>query len=541
MTKPIKTRRRIFIFFRLFLGIIFDFWREGRLAKKIGVSKAQKRASDWHKKRAIQFRSYALEMGGVLIKLGQFLSSRADIMPEVYLQELSKLQDTVPPVEFYKVKAQVEAEFNQPLENVFQQFKEAPQASASLAQVHIARLSSGETVAVKVLRPGIEKQIDIDLGIISYIMEGIGRLTNFGNKYDIESLVEEFAKTLGDELDFIREGFNAERFRENFKDSEIIYMPKVHWEYSRDKVLTLERVEGIKINNYQELESRNISRQQVAQELIQCYLKQILTDGFFHADPHPGNLFVVEGPRITFVDFGMVGEISLEMRQYFKDCVIAVARKDVKMLVTALQKLGFIRRGVNLQPIYSAVSWIYQNYENLSIKELTFESLENIQEDIRKIVYEQPFNLPSKFGFLGRAVGTLIGLTTGLYPDINYVEASQPVIDKLREAQKKEWKNYLYGEAKSISKILIQMPYRINNIIEKIENGKLVVKVNSTTAIDKSKKRRTGIEILSVSLFCSVLIVSSIFLIDKGSQFYGITFLVIALIVFLVSTLRIRK
>ncbi len=204
--------------------------------------------------------------------------------------------------------------------------------------------------------------------------------------------------------------------------------------------------------------------------------------------------------------------------------------------MTALQNLGFVRRGVNLQPIYSALEWIFQNYEGLSIKDITYESLEQIQEDIRKIVYKQPFNLPAEFAFLGRAVGTLVGLTTGLYPDINYVEASQPVIDKIKSAQKSELREVIINEAKNVGKILLKIPNSIQNVLDKAERDQLVVKVHSKESKKPTQRFDRHHLYPIISFFCAVIIVSAIYLVIQEFILLGL-FLFIFSFIFLVGAL----
>ncbi|HEX21597.1 MAG TPA: AarF/ABC1/UbiB kinase family protein, partial [Actinobacteria bacterium] len=334
MTK-INRWRRIRRFTWLFLGIVRDFRREAKIAARVGGQLARERMSKRHRKRAIKFRETAIEMGGVLIKLGQFFSARVDIMPDEYIQELAKLQDTVPPAPFEKVKEVIETDFKQPLEKIFKSFDTETLAAASLAQVYKAELKTGEKVAVKVLRPGIEELIDIDLATFAYLMEGVHRFTSFGNRTDIPMVVGEFIRTLGDELDFYREGINAVRFQRMFADDEFIHIPKIYPDYSSSHVLTLEAINGLKISNYKELESQGIDRHLVATEVFNSYLKQVLEEGFFHADPHPGNLFVMEGPVVAFVDFGMVGEITPTMQKSLRAGIIGIAKKDAVVIVEA--------------------------------------------------------------------------------------------------------------------------------------------------------------------------------------------------------------
>lgn len=508
--KSVNRGRRIRAFVRIFFGIAWDFWREARLTRRIGGKRARERMARKHRKRAIKLRETAIELGGVLIKLGQFLGARADVMPEPYIQELAKLHDEVPSAPFDEVKALIESEFGKPLEKIFKTFDPIPEAAASLAQVHSAFLATGEKVAVKVQRPGLEELINIDLATFAYLVEGLRRFTSLGQRYDIAGMIEEFSRTLGEELDFFREGYYAERFAKNFESDPVVYIPKVYWEYTTDRVLTLEHIRGIKINRYEELESAGIDRHQVASELVRIYVEQFLKHGFFHADPHPGNLFVLPGPIITFVDFGMTGEITSEMREQFERMVTAVVKQDIDEIIGALTVLGFLRRGVNLAPIRNSIEWMFENYAQIvSTREVTYESLEEIQEDIRTIVYEQPFNLPSQFAFLGRAFATLLGLITGLDPQFNLVEEAKPYVKELITETREDMLATFIREATSYGKTLLNLPRQLERTLTKAERGELRVRNESPRLTEETARLTRARYTLALAIFSSSLVVGS--------------------------------
>ncbi|HEB13333.1 MAG TPA: AarF/ABC1/UbiB kinase family protein, partial [Actinobacteria bacterium] len=462
MSVPVKRGRRIWAFVWLFLGIVRDFWKESRIARRRGLAVARERMSVRHRRRAIQFRQTSLALGGVLIKLGQFFSTRVDVMPVEYIEELTKLQDTVNPVPFEEIRQVIESEFGRPIADVFMEFDEEALAAASLAQVHKAVLPGGQTVAIKVQRPGIDKLADIDLATFSYLMDGLNKFTKIGTHMDVPMIVSEFARTIGDELDFLREGSNAQRFKAYFEGNKMIYIPSVFWEYTTEKVLALEAIEGIKISDYEAIEEAGIDRKRVAQEVIDSYLKQVLEDGFFHADPHPGNLFVAPGPLITFVDFGMVGEITPIMREAFRDLVIGVAQKNSNRMIEALRALGFIRAGADVQSVRNAFDWLLDNYASLTARTLTFAEIEEIHQDILILLREQPLTIPAQFAFLGKTLGSMIGLATGLDPDIDLIEATQPYVEKLAASAKEDKWQLIMDEAKAVGKLLLEMPTQIS-------------------------------------------------------------------------------
>ena len=511
MTAEINKRQRTLKFSRLFFGIAWDFWREARLSRKVGFKEAEKRMSGRHKRRAIEFRKTAVEMGGVLIKLGQFIGSRVDVVPEAYIVELMKLQDEVPPEDFPSIKTLVEEEFGRPLDQIFASFNPQPRAAASLGQVHEAVLKDGEKVAVKVQRPGIEKLIDIDMGTFKYLMDGMNRFTRVGERIDLIGLVDEFARVLNEELDFYHEAYNAEEFKKDFAGNPSVYVPGVMWEYTTDRVITLEYVDGIKINDYEALEKAGIDRHELATTVVDVYVTQLLENGFFHADPHPGNLFVKPGPQVTFVDFGMVGYIDAKARDRFIDILLAMARRDADETIEGAIDLGFIRRGASLSPIRNAINWMFERYTGVATsKEITLESLDDIQEDIRMIMRESPFKLPVEFAYLGKTFAGLIGLIAGLDPDFDIVDEARPYIEKLKSEMQFD---VLFKEAQKFLTMLVKMPAHLERVLTKAENGELKIKDPASDELvrllrEQNRARRSS----SINVFASALAIGAVIL-----------------------------
>ncbi|MDP1809529.1 MAG: AarF/ABC1/UbiB kinase family protein [Actinomycetota bacterium] len=530
--------KRIRAFAWLFLGIVRDFWKEARIARRHGFAKARERMSARHRRRAIQFRDTALRLGGVLVKLGQFFSTRVDVMPKEYIEELAKLQDTVPAVPFEAVRQVIEEQFGRPLEEVFPHFEPQAWAAASLAQVHKAVLPDGRIAAVKIQRPGIDKLSDIDLATFSYLMEGLNRFTRIARQLDIPMIVSEFVRTIGDELDFVREGDNAVRFKKYFGDNKLIYVPEIYWDYTTEKVLTLEAIDGIKISDYKAIEAAGIDRKLVAQEIVEAYLKQVLEDGFFHADPHPGNLFVAPGPLITFIDFGMVGEITPPMRSAFRDTVIGVAQRDSNRIIEALWTLGFIRPGADVSSVKNAFDWLLDHYAGITAQTLTFAEIEEIQEDIMVIFREQPITIPAQFAFLGKTFGTVLGLATGLDPEIDIVEATKPYVARLAESLTEDKWGLVMDEAKAIGQLLLAMPRQMNELLEKASRGQLRVKIDSrdiANSLDRSSGSRFA---WGASIFSAVVVLGGIWLIGMEMPNEGYAFAALGFLVFLFNYRR---
>src|SRR5438067_7854293 len=309
----------------------------------------------------IAFRKTAVELGVLMIKLGQFLSSRADLLPERALDVLSSLQDEVPPAPFTHVVSLIESELGKPVDQVFSLLERKCTAAASLGQVHKAILAStGEEVAVKVQRPNIDQLVRMDLSTLKFVIWVINRFVDTSEFIDLMAVYREFKRTVYEEIDYVTETANAKRFKEMFKDDPSIYIPGVYEDYTTRRVLVLEWIDGIKINDYAAIEAAGVSRLEVAKRTVRAYFYQFFNEGFFHADPHPGNIFVLpegtgnkkvtlsEGPVIAFVDFGMVGTLTKNMKKSLKELFLSYVSRDSRSLVKALSKLGFIGEGANM-------------------------------------------------------------------------------------------------------------------------------------------------------------------------------------------------
>src|SRR5947209_3604419 len=310
----------------------------------------------------VAFRVTAVKLGVLMIKLGQFLSSRADLLPEQALAALSSLQDEVPPEPFSHVVSVLETELGKPLEQVFSVLERKCTAAASLGQVHKGVLAStGEAVAVKVQRPNIDELVRMDLSTLKFVIWVIHRFVDTNEFIDLMGVYREFKRTVYEEIDYVTEAANANRFREMFKDDPTIYIPKVYDDYTSRRLLVLEWVDGIKINDYATLEAEGISRLEVARRTVRAYFYQFFQEGFFHADPHPGNIFIQKGsgstgPIIAFVDFGMVGALSKTMKKALKDLFLSFVMRDSRALVDALARLGFIGEGANMSSLEGGIA-----------------------------------------------------------------------------------------------------------------------------------------------------------------------------------------
>lgn len=427
MSKPMTgRRRRSFKILRLFFSLVFAFFFEYVLSRLGGRPYDFFADSERNRSRARRIRTTALEMGGVLIKVGQFLSSRVDLLPPEYIEELSLLQDEVPGVAFAEIRSAAEFELGGPLEQFYAQFSEVALAAASLGQVHVATLHTGQTVAVKVQRPHIEEIVEADLGSLRYIVTWLERFTSVRRRIDLSAVLVEFEETLRLELDYTAEGHHAERISVMFAEDAGIVVPRVYWSHSTARLITLQYMWGTKVTDFASLDQQGISRARVAEILMRAYLKQVLEVGFFHADPHPGNIAVRPGPVVVLLDFGMVGEITPIMRESIRKIFFGVIRRDFEEVLVAAERLGFVTSGADRRSLKRALAWMVDTFYEMSLGDLQEIDPRYVLNQLQDVLFSESLRVPPNFAFLGRALGTLVGLATALDPSFQFVEVAEP-------------------------------------------------------------------------------------------------------------------
>lgn len=506
--------RRVIDIWGFFFLILFYRWWDGKPWTYNGLYNEQTQSAR-QRSRAIWTRETMLELGPTFIKVGQLFSTRADLFPKEYVEELSKLQDEVPSFPFEQVNAIVEGEFGRPLTRIFQFFDPTPIAAASLGQVHRAQLNTGEEVVVKVQRPGLEKLFRLDLDILRGIAQYLQNHPRYGRGgREWVSIYDECAKILFQEIDYLNEGRNADTFRRNFRDSTEICAPKVYWRYATPRVLTLEYLPGIKISNYEALEAAGLSRSALARIGAKSYLQQLLNDGFFHADPHPGNLAVRPDGALIFYDFGMMGEILPGTKEKLLETFLGVAQGDSDKIIDSLTDLGAIKKGADRVPIRRSIDFILENFANKPYGDQSF-NFEAITSDIYEMAYEQPFRFPSTFTFVLRAVSTLEGLGKGLDPTFNFMDVAQPFADQLltnnNDFGAREIIAQLGQQVGQVGGAALNLPRRIEQTLDRAERGELRVRVKSVESERLLRRMNIGIlgliygVLLSAAMICTVL------------------------------------
>jgi predicted unusual protein kinase regulating ubiquinone biosynthesis (AarF/ABC1/UbiB family) len=476
-------------FFRVTVSIVL--WEV--VLPRLGMRFLTRRTrSARYRQIAVRFRAMAIRLGGVMIKVGQFLSARLDVLPLEITQELSGLQDEVPAEDFEVIRDLAIAELGAPLEEVFERFEPEPLAAASLGQVHRARLRSDASeaegyrdVVVKIQRPFIDQLIEVDF---SALRRFGGWLQHYGpirKRADVPALIEELSATVHNELDYVGEGKNAEKFNTNFARSKRVHVPRVVWSHTTKRVLTLENVYAIKITDYDAITAAGIERGAVAKILFDTYLKQIFEDQFFHADPHPGNLFVTPVPatksrkaswRLTFVDFGMVGNVPEQLRDGLRDMLVGVGTRNAVKVVEAYQTLGVLLPGADVRLLEQAEGELFDRFWGKSMSDLRkirHAEMRQFALQFRELMFAMPFQLPHNLLLLGRTLAILSGMCTGLDPDFNLWSPLAPYAQKLMADEGlsswEVWKDTI-GD---LLKELLALPAQTGRVLTRLERGTL--------------------------------------------------------------------
>ncbi|QKD84826.1 AarF/ABC1/UbiB kinase family protein [Thermoleptolyngbya sichuanensis A183] len=432
------------------------------------------------RKLAVWIRETLLDLGPTFIKVGQLFSTRADLFPVEYVEELSKLQDRVPAFGYEQVEEIIWQELGKGIPELYRSFDPIPIAAASLGQVHRAQLHSGEEVVVKVQRPGLAKLFDIDLKILKGIAHYFQRHPKWGRGRDWLGIYGECCRILWEEIDYLNEGRNADTFRRNFRHEDWVKVPRVYWRYSSPRVLTLEYVPGIKISHYEALEAAGLDRKTLAKLGAQAYLQQLLDKGFFHADPHPGNIAVSSDGALIFYDFGMMGQVQPVTREKLMNTFFGIAQKDADKVVDALVSLGALSVSEDMGPVRRSIQYMLDNFMD---KPFETQSISAISDDLYEIAYDQPFRFPATFTFVMRAFSTLEGVGKGLDPEFNFMEVARPFAMQIMANGNGSETGGLLEEfsrqAAQVSSSALGLPRRIEDTIDRLERGDIRLRVRS--------------------------------------------------------------
>ncbi len=479
-SQPRYSRHRRFVdIWSFVLTLLTGLWYDGKnWSYRGGVTDEKKGVR--RQRQAVWIRETFLDLGPTFIKLGQLFSTRADLFPAEYVTELSKLQDRVPAFSYGRVEEIIHKDLGKKISTLFRSFDPVPLAAASLGQVHKAQLHSGEEVVVKVQRPGLRQLFDIDLAILKGIAYFFQNHPDWGRGRDWMGIYGECCRILWEEIDYLNEGRNADAFRRNFRERDWVKVPRVYWRYSSHRVLTLEYLPGIKISHYEALEAAGLDRRSLARLGAEAYLHQLLNDGLFHADPHPGNIAVALDGSLIFYDFGMMGRVQSDMRVKLLAIFFGIAQKDANQVVQALIEVGALMPADDMGPIRRSIQFMLDHFMD---KPFEAQSISAISDDLYEVAYDQPFRFPATFTFVMRAFSTLEGVGKGLDPTFNFMEVAQPfALEIMSESGSStdSFLNELGRQAAQVSNTALTLPRRIEDTLEKLDQGDIRVRVRST-------------------------------------------------------------
>ena len=460
---------------------------------------------------ATRVREALVELGPTFIKLGQVLSTRPDLIPPEFLTELNKLQDSVPALPWDEMRPVLEDVLGRPVEEIFAHIDTTPLGSASLAQVYAATLHDGSEVVVKVQRPGIRHIIEVDLDILRDLAQLAQERTSLGEIYDLVEIAEDFAFTLRRELNYVQEGRNAERLRQNMASVEGVYVPKVFWEYTSERVIVLERLRGIKIDDVDALRAAGMDTRQVILNAAEMIVKQALVDGFFHADPHPGNFYVLEGNVIGMMDFGMVGYLSERVRTDLIRLFIVSVLMDSEGIVDQLIRMSAVHGPIDRERLRRDVERVLTRYYGMPLK---YISAREVIDDLLPIMYRHHLGLPSDLWLLGKTLMMWEGLAYLLYPDFDFFTVADPYVRRfLREQRTLRALSRQVGSTfTQWASLFFEMPRVVRPILLQLEQGTWEMPVRQEmdahylNALDRFGRR------LALSLLVAALLIGFGFL-----------------------------
>ncbi len=506
-----------------------NWWFE-LVLPRIGLAAlgARGRTRRW-RRSAQAFFVLATELGGLMIKVGQFLSTRLDVLPPEVTRELQDLQDEVQPEDFADIRALAEAELGTTLEQAYAFFDPVPIAAASLGQAHRARLTpdaaadAGFTdVVVKVQRPRIDMIVDVDLAALRRVAGWLSRIRLVSRRVNAPALAEEFAQTSLEEIDYLHEAQNAERFAQQLEGDPGIRVPGIAWDHSTRRVLTLEDVSAIKINDLDAIRAAGIDPSAVADRFVTVMFDQLFLHGFFHADAHPGNLFVTplgagaargpdgDGPpwELTFVDFGMMGEVPEGLRGRLRQFLIAVAARDGRRLVATMRDLGVLLPTADTRALERTMSAIFDRFGGVaitSLRNLDPNELRRFADEFGEALRVLPFQLPENFLLIIRAVSLTSGLSSTLDPDFNIWDAVEPYADQLLREEQGGLVVSVAREALSVAELAVRLPRRLDDLATRLEEGDVAVQTPVLNQRIRALERIAG-RFVSAILFSALLL-----------------------------------
>ncbi len=482
-------------------------WLLAQLESRGSASTLRKVLRHSGKSQAEELVAALIALGPTFIKFGQMLGARSDLFPQEYIEAFSRLQDEIPATPFEKIKTVLTAELGREPGEIFAEFDPHPIASASIGQVYAARLWSGESVVVKIVRPGTEETFEQDIEILTDMADWAAQHTALGRLYNLPVLIEEFAHTVRAEFDYYREGRNADIFRENFAGDLAIYVPFIYWDYTTQRVITLERVSGIKINDVAGLDSAGIDRRAIAENLLHFALRQVFEFGLYHADPHAGNFFVQPNASLAVVDFGMVGRLNVHLKHNFLEIASAIERGDADILVDELLNAGIYTRGVDRRGFTRDIERLFENFSSSGVRDL---SASGVLGEFFQIILRHGLQLPGELVAMTRAITISEGTANLLYPELKLFEFAAPYMRKFwKDERSPGMVGQRMGRAMMDSMELgLELPRRANRLLNQLERGQMEINLNHQELNDIVAKLQNMTNRITLGMILSAVIIA---------------------------------
>lgn len=513
----LRMREIFLVFLKHLIGYLADQWEISSIARKRKRALTEEELL-YYPTIYERFRIMLEELGPTFVKLGQVLSTRPDILPKELIQELSKLQEHVTPFSIEEAKEQIYRQLGARPEEIFSYFEETPIAAASIGQVYYGVLKSNEEVIIKVQRPGIIPKIEADVSIMMWIAQKAEKYTSWARTYNLVERVKEFGRFIREECDYTVEARYCDTFRRNFEGNEEVYIPKIYWEYTNPRILVMEYVKGIRIREREKLDQSGFSKLEIAKTIGRAYAKMILEDGFFHADPHPGNIFVMGERKFALIDFGMVGRLDKETKGYIAHYFLALVNQDAPALTEILFKLYTIPKDVDRNALKRDVGRLMSKYYGVPLGSVNITEIIN---ELMEIALKYTIIVPGEFTLFDKTFITLDGIGKQLAPEFDLLEEALPFAQKFIREQFdiEKMAPELAKNALHLKDTFLNLPRQVNKILTNIETGELTVRFKQDEFTEEMQKLQTKLEHsakqLSLSLLIGGLLIAGALLSDR--------------------------